>query len=146
MHTMTGECSCQHLQGRTGQGGAGRRGPQSKQEDRRFHTPESREGTERGNVPAVREPTGQRSGGLSPTRFQPALNQACTWEGEPWTSGFPMCLVCQDRGERAHTRQSCLPAGGRAGSGLRAAALPCVVEVLDGRAVEKRLAGERSGP
>lgn len=38
MHTMTGECTCRAARGREGRAG----GAQSKQEDRRFHTPESR--------------------------------------------------------------------------------------------------------
>lgn len=44
---------------------------------------------------------------LSAGPFQSALNQACTWEGELWASGFLVCLVCEHHGSRPHTGQSC---------------------------------------
>lgn len=117
MHTMTGECSCQHLRPHRA-GGAGSSGPRAKQEDRHFHIPEEQTGHREKCKPAVREPTGQRPA-LPPSRFQSALNQACTWRREPRTSGFPGDLVCQGPQGARHTQgQSRLP---RAGSGWRAA-------------------------
>lgn len=65
MHKMTGECSCPHavglraaLAGEGGrrEGGGAGAGTQSKQ-DRRFHTPHSRQWTE--SKGADKEPTGQ---------------------------------------------------------------------------------------
>lgn len=46
-----------------------------------------------------------------------------------------MCLACRARGSPARAGQSCPR---RAGSGIRAAAVQCVLGVLDGPAAEKR--------
>lgn len=96
---------------RGGRQAGGRRagGTQSKQEDRRFHTPDSRQWTESGG--ADTGPTDQRAGvgaAFPPSRVRSALNQACGGTGEPRASGSVACP-----GSPAPTGRSCLPQVGR---------------------------------
>lgn len=117
-----------------GAGWGGQQGAQSKQEDRHFHIPESRQGTERGNVPAVREPTGQRSA-LPPSRFQSALNQACTWEegaadlGLSGAFGVPGPQGARHTQDRAASRRRAAGGGQRPPLRSRGARWPSHAEV-----------------
>lgn len=70
-------------------------GTQSKQEDRRFHTPDSRPWTG-GRNGAGKEPQVQGWVASPPSGVWFALSQACTWEGEPWPPGFLVGLTCED--------------------------------------------------
>lgn len=115
----------------TAQGGrqaGGRRagGTRSKQEDRRFHTPDSRQWTESGD--ADKGPTVQRAGvgaDFPPSRVQSTLNQACGGKGEPRVSGSVACRGARHSRDGAASRRW----GGRFGE----AVLGCQISGPQGR-------------
>lgn len=117
MHTMTGECSCQHLRAARGRVGRAAGGPEQAGGQTLPH-PREQTGHRERNVPAVREPTGQRSA-LPPSRFQSALNQACTWEGGAADLGLSGASGVPGPQGARHTQDRAASRGRAAGGGQR---------------------------
>lgn len=134
---------------RGGRQAGGRRGGGSPEQARGQTLPHTRQQTVDGESEgADREPTVQRAGvgggGFSTVPFPVRPKPGLWWEGGaegPWLSG--VSGVSGPRGAR-HTQDGAASRG--RGGRFGGADLGCVVEVLDWRAPEERLSGERQDP
>lgn len=104
--------------GRTGQGGAGSRGPRASRRTDTSTSPRADRAQREETCRQSGSPRGKRSA-LPPSRFQSALNQACTWEGGAADLGLSGASGVPGPQGARHTQDRAASRGRAAGGGQR---------------------------